>query len=61
MKTVKEILNEYSNGYPELKLNLYLECPELRSDFIQMDLAKKAIKASHSKQKENKIIRCKSI
>jgi hypothetical protein len=61
MKSVKEILNEYNNGYPELKLNLYLECPELRCDFIQMDLKKKAIKAAHSKQKKNKKIKHKSI
>jgi hypothetical protein len=60
MKTPKDILKEYSNGHPDLKLNLFLECPEFRSEFIQMDLMKRSKKASHSKQKENESIIYKS-
>jgi hypothetical protein len=54
MNYIKDILDKYSNGHQEIKLNLFLECPELRSEFIQIDLAKRSIKASYPKQKKDK-------
>ncbi len=54
MKSVKKIMDEYGSGYPEMKLNLFLECPELRSDFIQMDMAKRSAKTPCSNLAENK-------
>ena len=42
MKTTDRIIEQYRQGDFENRLNLFLECPTLREEFTQIDLAETA-------------------
>lgn len=37
MRSTREILEEYRRGDLEKRLNLFLECPSLRTEFSEID------------------------
>lgn len=37
MKDIRNLVDEYQHGDAEKRLNLFLECPELRDTFIQVE------------------------
>ena len=37
MRDIKTIVEEYQKGDSEKRLNLFLECPSLREEFVQIE------------------------
>ena len=45
MKTIENIIEEYKKGDFEKRVNLFLECRELRSEFIEIDMKERKAKS----------------
>ncbi len=47
MKDIKTVKEEYQKGNFEKRLNLFLECPLLRDEFIQIELYEASAQSMH--------------
>ena len=50
MKSLTQVKEEYRLGDLETRLNLFLDCPELRKDFMTIEMDQDALLASVTKQ-----------
>lgn len=57
----KTIVEEYQKGDFEKRLNLFLECPSLRNEFIQMEQDEASRSAQLSVPINNESLRKKSV
>ena len=53
MNSLTRVKDEYRLADLETRLNLYLDCPELRQDFMAIELEEDALRASQIKQPED--------
>ena len=53
MTRTENILEEYRNGDLEKRLNLFMECPPLRSRFLEIDQRETAALASSSPHRKH--------
>jgi hypothetical protein len=44
MRSYHHIIENYQTAGPEVRLNLFLDCPELRSDFIEIENREASLK-----------------
>ena len=62
MRNIKTITEEYQKGDFEKRLNLFLECPPLRDEFMQIEQDETLAQSAHlSQAAANQIHRKKSI
>jgi hypothetical protein len=54
MRTKEKIIDEYRGGSFEKRLSLFLECPSLRTEFIEID------QSESPTENRERISRCKS-
>ncbi|UCD90176.1 MAG: hypothetical protein JSW04_01665 [Desulfobacterales bacterium] len=59
MKDFKTITEEYQKGDFEKRLNLFLECPELRDEFMRIEQDESAVQGAHGSQPDANQLRGK--